>query len=141
MFFDGHSYPVIFAETGLPTAVFLKHKRSWERVRQETLNKLIESRLKIGTLKEIEDIRALSLTGLKEYLSQLVLSGQRMTPKDAKLLSDIIANIDRIARLEGGKPTDIKRYETMTPEELRQEARSIIEELKEEDPVVDYTCH
>lgn len=86
---------------------------------------------------------ALSLRGLKEHVRRIVARSEDMSGKDAKLLSDIIANIDRIGRLESGTPTEIKRYESMTPAELKEEAKQIMEDLALEDPVVDYkeTCH
>lgn len=141
MFFEGYAYPAIFAETALPTSVFLKHKASWGRLQQRELERHLEKQLRDGKLKELEDIVGLSLTGLKKWLSRLVLREAELSTKEAKLLSDVIANMDRITRLESGRPTDIKRYETMSPDELREEARTIIAELKEEDPVVDYQCH
>lgn len=141
MFFEGYQYPLIFTETLIPPNVFTKHKSSWQRLQDRELDKQIQKSLREGKLKELEEINSLSLAGLRKYIARVVLRQAELSTKEAKLLSDIVANLDRIARLESGRPTDIKRYETMSPEELRKEAAQIVAELKEEDPVVDYQCH
>lgn len=133
---------IIFELTGLPKSVFLKHKPKWEQLKQRALEKTVNGYIRDKS-KEIQDIVALSLSGLKEHVRKLVSRNEDMTHKDAKLLSDIIANVDRIGRLEMGKPTDIKRYETMGPQELKEEAQRIMKDLELEDPIVDYKeqCH
>lgn len=136
----GYDYKVIFQTTGIPRSQFNRYKPHWDELKERELQKFVKKRI-AKKAQELEEIVALSLGGLKEHLRRLIARGEDMSGKDAKLLSDIIANIDRIGRLEQGKPTDIKRYETMTPDELKEEARKIVADLAEEDPIEDYTCH
>lgn len=137
LYFEGHSYQVIFQVTGLPKSQYLKNKMQWEKLKQRAVEKTVKGFVRDKS-KEIQDILALSLSGLKEHVRKLVSRNEDMSHKDAKLLSDIVANIDRIGRLELGKPTDIKRYETMSPQELKEEAAKIMKDLELEDPIVDY---
>lgn len=136
----GHDYKVIFQATGIPRSQFNRHKKHWDDIKERELQRFVQKRI-AKKAQELEEIVALSLGGLKEHLRRVIARGEDMSAKDAKLLSDIIANVDRIGRLEQGKPTDIKRYETMSPDELKEEARKIVADLAEEDPIVDYSCH
>ena len=112
------------------------HKRdNWSTEKQAVIEKLLEQAVKTGKVQELEQIVGLSLDGLKKYLARMVLRETEITAKDAKLLSDIIANIDRISRLENNKPTEVKRYEHMTPDEIRKCAQEIVDQLRASDPL------
>ena len=142
MFFQDYGWEDIYVATGVPLYLFEDlafHRRpNWATEKQEVVSALLESSVKKGKVKELEQIVGLTLDGLRKFLSRLVLRETEITPKDAKLLSDIIANIDRISRLELGKATDIKRYEHMTPEQIKTTALEIVEQLKASDPVGNY---
>lgn len=138
LYLKHYSEQVILFETKLPKSIYDRFKVKWEEKRNKHLDNLINEHLKRGKFREIEDIFGLTLVGLKKYIHRLVTREEELEAKEAKLLSDVVANIHRIARLEEGKPTDIRKYETLTPEELKAEARNILLDLQAEDDLVDY---
>jgi hypothetical protein len=59
--------------------------------------------------------------GLENILSKLrSQQGSPLSVKDVKTLSELVANFDRIVRLESGQATDITKVGGLSPEELRK---------------------
>lgn len=86
----------------------------------------------------MEKIVGLSTEVLIKFLTRQLARETEITSKDAKLVSDIIANVDRIDRLQNGEPTDIKKFEHLTPEEVKDQVKLIMEDLALNDPMMEF---
>lgn len=134
---------LILSATGMPIGLFKSlayRKNGWlarrERVQEQVLTTLVESG---ESVQRIVRIHALGAKVLERYLSRLVVREEEISTKDAKLVSDIIANVDRIKRLDEGRPTEIvENISTMEISDLRNRARELLKQLEEDDGIVTY---
>lgn len=141
LFFLEYSLVSISEETQIPVNTLKHHayrkNNNWKKHSKEEQRAMFDEAL-AGKRDKIQRIVGLTLQGLERFLIRLNTRESEVTVKDAKLLSDVLANTDRIGRLEAGEPTDIRRLENLTPEEVRDEVRQILEELQEDDPMLEF---
>lgn len=104
-----------------------------EKASSETLSKYVR-----GSLADMREIIKLSVDNLKRFLTAHSVNETIVSTKDAKLMSDILANIHRVVQLENGKPTNITETRAVSQEELHEHLRQAIEDLKRVDPMVSY---
>jgi hypothetical protein len=110
----------------------------WSKTKREIDDKIIEAAAK-NLQPKLESITALGAHALVEFLTNFIKSGdaRRMSPKDAKMLSDVTANVHRVTQLVKGEPTDIvKSIRQMGPEELFKAAVHLFRDLKD-DPLIE----
>lgn len=127
----------------MPIPLFKKfayRKNGWFKKRQELQEQYLkEITQNSQSIKRIIRIYELGTKALEKYLYRLSIREGEIDTKEAKLISDIVANIDRIKRLEEGRPTEIvERYETLDIKELRAKAREVLIELQRDDGIVNY---
>jgi len=118
MFFKEHTYPQIFEHTGVPPSVYYTQKKNrWAKIKDKVDQKLLTNlRAKILS-EEAGDILKKGAYIINLYFTKVIKRGGDIDNKDAKLTSDILANVHRLKQLEEGKPTDISFVEKMAPEE------------------------
>jgi len=86
----------------------------------------------------ITAICGLSVEVLRKQLQRMVARDEELSMKEAKFASDILANIDRINRLDSSKPTEIIQRQNLTPKAVEKKVREIFSELDKLDPMYDY---
>lgn len=149
LYFKDYRYSSIFLATNLPYETFQKcvYKRlkgqpvGWMAQRTKYQDEVFKSCVLEGkTLEGLLRITNMSIAVLQRYCYRMVTREEEITTKDAKLLSDILANIHRLKQLEQGKPTDIteQQYRTMSSSEMKEEAIRLFQEMQTEDDIVDY---
>lgn len=143
LFFLDYSPIIIISATEMPAPTFKRfayRKNGWFKRKQEIQEQYIKELTKNGeSIKRIIRIYDLGTKALEKYLMRLTVREEEIQTKDAKLISDIIANIDRIKRLEEGRPTEIvERYDTLDIKDLRAKAREVLIELQRDDGIVNY---
>lgn len=117
LFFKEYAYERIFLVTGVPPSVFYGRSRYWNKIKNRIDEKyLTKLRAKVVS-KDATDLMKKGTQILNLYFDRVIKRGTELDAKEAKLTSDILANIHRIKQLEEGKPTDISMYEKMTTEE------------------------
>lgn len=62
-------------------------------------------------------------------LDRLIARETELDPKDFKLIMDSVMGIHRVRQLEAGEPTDIKKVDAMSPEELKKFMRDAYEDV------------
>lgn len=112
----------------------LKHERHVKGT--EYLSKCVESHL-----SGLDDIVKLSIENLRRFLLDHAQSEHHMTVKDAKMMSDLVSNIHRMAQLERQLPTSISKVTGATEEDVRVALKEALEDLRAVDPFVNYDKH
>ena len=84
------------------------------------------------------EIISLSAESLRRWLSDLCKSERKMSVKDAKMLSDLVANVHRISQLERNLPTAINRAENVSVSDVKSALADAIDRLRQVDPFVSY---
>lgn len=116
----------------------LATKYHWAKVKKELDDKLMAAAAK-GLQPKLEAVVALGVHATSQFLTNLINSGEakNLSPKDAKMISDVTANHHRVLQLAKGEPTDIVRHtRDMSNEELTEAAIHLMRALKE-DPLCD----
>ena len=110
----------------------------WREKRSKLWDQEVEKCIS-GKNFNLKKIVALAPQLLVRYLSGLLQKEDEMEMKDAKFLSDIIANVDRIVKLEDGLPTEHSlvehRYSSM--KEMQSDLQEMVDACKEADPLFD----
>lgn len=131
MYFKEYSLEQICLRTGVPPSVFYARSKKWYRVKSRLDEKfLVKLRARVVS-KDATDLMKKGTHIIGLFFDRLIKRGTEIETKDAKLTSDILANIHRIKQLEEGKPTDITLYEKMTPEEAMQFLQTMQKETAE----------
>jgi hypothetical protein len=120
LFFKEYPYERIFLATHIPPSVYLSCVRKWQKVKARIDEKLLTNiRKKAISDQSKEFIEKGLQVGIK-FISRLLKREDEITPKDWKLVADSIMALHRVHQLEVGKPTDIKVYEGMSPEQIKE---------------------
>lgn len=117
LYFKDYSTEQICLRTGVPPSVLYGRTKKWSRVKERVDEKFLVSLRARVVSKDATDLMKKGTHIIGMFFDRLIKRGTEIETKDAKLTSDILANIHRIKQLEEGKPTDISVYEKMTPEE------------------------
>lgn len=83
----------------------------------------------------LEEILGLSAEGLKQYVTKVVQDGKQglVCAKDAKFLSDIMANVFHVHQITKGEPTDIvKNIKEASEKDLMAAAQELIESIQDD---------
>lgn len=115
----------------------LSTKYRWHKTKGEIDDALIRAAAK-NMQGKLEDVTSLGIDVTRAFLLQLVKSGDaaRLSPKDAKMISDVTANFHRVLQLVKGEPTDIiKTVRDMGNEDLLRAALHMFKGLQE-DPLL-----
>ncbi len=143
MFMEGYRYEDIVKVTLIPPSIFKElaftGRDSWleqrNKFQQELIAKAVEN-----NVEDVLKIRGLTISALHKYLYRLNAREGELSMKEAKLASDMLANLDRLYRLDHSKPTEItKKYSDMSPDEVRAEIRAEVLRLQQVDEIVDYS--
>jgi hypothetical protein len=119
LYFKEYPYERIYLKTGVPPSVFLLKRKQWDKVKARVDERIITN-IRKKALSESTKLfveKGLAI-GLK-LVDRLMKREDEITIKDWKLLSDSIMALHRVHQLELGKPTDIKAYENMSPEQVK----------------------
>lgn len=143
MFMEGFRYEDIVKAYLIPPSIFKEHafekSDCWLLERDKFQAELIKKAVE-GNVEDVLNIRGLTIGALQKYLVRLNARESELSMKEAKLASDMLANLDRIYRLDASKPTEItKKYEAMTPEQVRAAIKEEVERLQSVDEIVDYS--
>lgn len=106
----------------------------WNIERARRYNEIFDKALK-DSHEAIKNILGLGTSNLKRTLEALLVREDPLTLNEAHKLSGIIAEMNKIIRLEEGKATDIHAHIDTSPEGVRK----LVDELQEVDPYVDYS--
>lgn len=148
LFIRGFNKELILADTNVPNHVFTWHAfkkaNSWYQTRNALYRELVDAQVKevvTEKVKTLSDIMTLSLEGLKGFVAEIAMGERQIEgTREAKLLSDIVANIHRIGQLEQGKPTAISNtMQAMTPQQVKERAIELFKEMDVADGVVVYS--
>lgn len=149
LYFRGVSVKVIAEMTGIS----LKTIRYWIygvnfeegkkyaadcwKVEREAYYADIWKEVKEADAEEIASLIGLTTKYIKKSIIGFMVENKTATPKDCKLLSDIVANYDRILRLTRGQPTEriLHRLEGQSMEELVLQTQEAISKFYEADPM------
>lgn len=102
------------------------------RIESDLISKAVR-----GMESDVEEVTALTTSALKRWLTGVLTNDAPLTPKDAKLISDIGANFHRILQLIKNKPTSInKTVKDMTDDMALQSMVDVLKKMKE-DPMFD----
>lgn len=88
-----------------------------------------------------EEIIGLTSEGLKQYITKVVQDGKMglVCAKDAKFLSDILANVFHVHQITKGEPTDIvKNIKEASEKDLMAAAQELVDSIKD-DPMYEPT--
>jgi hypothetical protein len=73
---------------------------------------------------QIKDNIRFILVKTFEFYKERISVGYIMSPADTKQIMDIYEKIDKICRLEDGRPTDVYDFKMLTLQEIRQQLDS-----------------
>ena len=110
-------------------------RRKFTALRKK-LDQDILTRSLAGVSENVEGVVSLTTQALTRYLTDVVKQETPLSPKDAKLLSDIGANYHRILQLIKSRPTSISAPAELSDEQAQTALISIIKKAKE-DPMFD----
>jgi hypothetical protein len=139
MYFEDHGLSEISRVTGISEGALSyyacrrKDGKTWYKEREDREKKVWEKVL-THQGRRIDSIVSLSTAALERFLERLIRRESEMDIKEAKLLSDVLANVHRIQRLENNEATDIRHYENMTPEQIREATIQALADIKKNDP-------
>lgn len=152
MFFQGMNSKEIEKATGIHAAKINKlinnpHRpqRTWITQKEEISK--ARAAILIGAFKddalEMREILRLGGRAIKTYLMELNENMDKgeavLNTKDAKMISDLMANVHRIESLELNRPTDIVLTKDLTIAEIQGLIPKVIQELQMLDPGINYT--
>jgi len=115
-----------------------KKKTNWKTEREKNGANIFKDAQRTMISEDYEEIVGLSIQVLKRGLQAILAREDEVGVKELKLISDVTANYHRMKQVEKGEPSDIKRYESMTPEQIKEETRKILQEVQDEDPLSQY---
>lgn len=107
--------------------------KGWKSQRDEIFSPFIEALIE-GKKKDIEEVVSLSLNSLKRALTALALREDPISATEMQKLMMIVAEAEKLVRLEAGKPTDIIEHFDSTPAGIKK----YLEDLQKADPYVEY---
>lgn len=123
---------------GLNTVYKLIRDSGWKEEREKYWRQRTHEFIK-GKVDGLDKVAGNSIKGLVSFTESMVRKGrdEGMGMKEAKLLSDILANIDRIARLEAGKPTDhsLSEHHYSNTEEIAKDLQRMLRQCRKLDPL------
>lgn len=137
MYWEGFSYNDIFKVTKIPLKVYRKHENLWKRMVDREVSKRSE-RVINQAVEKVAYLRGMTIEVVLRSIERLAVRETELDVREIKLLGDLLYGIDRQWRLNEDKPTDITRYERLTPKQLQEEAVKVLKDLREQDPIIDY---
>jgi hypothetical protein len=126
LFLRDFGFEDIFIATEIPPDIFKYHAyekpNCWVKERNTLVDLLLENAVK-DKFEDVLEVKGLTVSVLKRWVLRLATRETEMDFKEAKLASEILSNFDKIARLDKGIPTEIKRDMSLSPQELRSEIK------------------
>ena len=113
----------------------LIRRRKFVELKEKLDARIIENAI-TESEKSSKQIIGLTDQVIIRYLTQVIRAEEKVSAKDAKLTSDIKANIFRIHQVSQGKPDTIKKVENMTEQDFRDLAKETYLLMKQ-DPLLD----
>ena len=141
LYLQGISTAKIREETEIPYLTLRWHiyqkKGCWKDT-AERVDPILKEAVK--ELKgNIKSLGSMAIKVLETNLHRWCREDKELDAKEMKLLSDILANTDRIARLEDSLPTEILENRTgLSDKEMKQEILRALEDIRESDPMGEY---
>lgn len=143
LYFRGHSVLEVCKLSGISRGRLLNWingktlEENWMLERRQYYKHMMAEAVKDSGVNKFGNILEIGLELLYEHFKRMQANSEKnLSVKDMKLISDLITNVDRIIRLEKGKPTqhgvmEVKR----SHDELIEETKKELEALLDNDPM------
>lgn len=139
LYFRFYSYGGISKLTGIPVNTLKSwvYRNSWASLRSQ-LHEKLEVQALGAHMEELDPARGLLIKAMHNWVRMVNEEElwQKWKPNDFDKVGNTLYKMDRVCRLEEGKPTERLQVDVWNEKEIRAEIRRLATEAFDEDPMM-----